>query len=231
VRCDTSQDNITALRIEWSRYLAAWEQSGRKDADALLNLGNAYKILGRADESLKCFMLALRLQPMRLDIWILGVSVYAELGRLDDAAATFRAVLDAIPASVPRISEIVSIYSILLTNLANCSEAVARLRAQPRDQQSDLVADLIMCQAQRVCGDFDAAAQTSTSLRQRLSQWAPVSASLRPFYRLNKLALPSFSMFGDKASFALLQQEISDSHEWFPESVFATIVLTLKYTL
>jgi tetratricopeptide (TPR) repeat protein len=169
VRCDTSQDNITALRIEWSRYLAAWEQSGRKDADALLNLGNAYKILGRADESLKCFMLALRLQPMRLDIWILGVSVYAELGRLDDAAATFRAVLDAIPASVPRISEIVSIYSILLTNLANCSEAVARLRAQPRDQQSDLVADLIMCQAQRVCGDFDAAAQTSTSLRQRLS--------------------------------------------------------------
>jgi len=97
-------------------YRAAFNESNSTDVDAVLNLGNALRILGEMDEAMRAFLWTIRLNPFHIEAWILGLNLFAQQGSLPDAEKTFGLVLKSIPEEVPRPAVLVQLYVYVLLN-------------------------------------------------------------------------------------------------------------------
>lgn len=120
-------------------YRAAFSESNSTDIDAVLNLGNALRILGEAEEAMQAFLWTVRLNPFHLEAWILGLNLFAEKGSLTEAESTFGLILNSVPEEVPRPAVLVHMYAYVLLNSGkgHCEQASPLLSGMALRQRDE----------------------------------------------------------------------------------------------
>ena len=201
-------------------YRAAFNESSSTDVDAVLNLGNALRILGEDEEAMRAFLWTVKLRPFHVEAWLLGANLFAEQGSLPEAEKTFGLVLNSIPEEVPRPAVLVQLYAYILLNSGegHCERASPLLRniALRQGGEAELVARLLLGRSLAACGETEIAAQVFRELRAELGKSNALASTLSTFYRLNKLNLLAASTFTNKAEFAMRMSAVEESERVFP---------------